>query len=59
MTEKHKMLRTYELRLKPTARQKAALEGILALSCDLYNAALAERRGAWNIRSTTITSRRN
>jgi len=33
--------------LSPTVRQRAALETLLALQCELYNAALEERRGAW------------
>jgi putative transposase len=48
------MLRSYKLRLKPTAKQRASLEGVLALSCDLYNAALQERRDAWKIQRKTI-----
>jgi putative transposase len=48
------MYRSYSLRLRPTKRQQRALEGILALSCDLYNASLAERRDAWNIRREHI-----
>jgi putative transposase len=48
------MLRSYKLRLKPTAKQRASLEGILSLSCDLYNAALQERRDAWNVRRDNI-----
>lgn len=48
------MLRAYKLRLRPTSNQRAALEGILALSCNLYNAALQERRDAWKIRHENI-----
>jgi putative transposase len=48
------MLRSYKLRLRPTAKQRLTLEGILALSCDLYNAALQERRDAWNTRRENI-----
>jgi putative transposase len=33
--------------LKPTARQEHALVRLLAVQCELYNAALEERRGAW------------
>lgn len=49
------MLRSYKLRLKPTARQRSSLEGILALSCDLYNAALQERRDAWAVQRKSIS----
>jgi putative transposase len=33
--------------LSPTVRQQAVLAGLLGLQCELYNAALEERRGAW------------
>jgi putative transposase len=33
--------------VSPTVRQRAALEALLGLQCELYNAALEERRGAW------------
>jgi len=33
--------------LSPTVRQRAALEALLDVQCELYNAALEERRGAW------------
>jgi putative transposase len=33
--------------LQPTVRQRGALEGLLRGQCELYNAALEERRGAW------------
>jgi putative transposase len=39
--------RTFRYRLYPTVRQKAALEALLLQQCELYNAALEERRGAW------------
>jgi putative transposase len=34
--------------LNPTIRQRVALVGLLDLQCELYNAALEERRGAWH-----------
>jgi putative transposase len=34
--------------LSPTVRQGAVLAGLLGLQCELYNAALEERRGAWH-----------
>jgi len=43
------MLRTFELRLKPKAAQRSELAHILADSCETYNAALQERRDAWNL----------
>ena len=33
--------------VSPTVRQRAALVGLLGLQCELYNAALEDRRGAW------------
>jgi putative transposase len=33
--------------LNPTVRQRGALVGLLGLQCELYNAALEERRGTW------------
>jgi hypothetical protein len=38
------MMRTFQYRLRPNATQLAALEYILADSCETYNAALQERR---------------
>jgi len=39
--------RTFRFLLSPTVRQRAALENLVGLQCELYNAALEERRGAW------------
>jgi putative transposase len=39
--------RTYRFLLQPTDRQRAALGHLLGTQCELYNAALEERRGAW------------
>jgi putative transposase len=39
--------RSFRFKLSPTARQESALVGLLGLQCELYNAALEERRGAW------------
>jgi putative transposase len=39
--------RSFRFLLSPTVRQRAALAGLLGLQCELYNAALEERRGAW------------
>lgn len=41
------MYRTFQLRLKPTAKQRDLLGAILATSCDLFNASLQERRDAY------------
>lgn len=39
--------RSYRFLLQPTTRQRASLDGLLRRQCELYNAALEERRGAW------------
>jgi putative transposase len=39
--------RSFRYLLQPTVRQRAALERLLPLQCELYNAALEERRGMW------------
>jgi putative transposase len=39
--------RTYRYLLQPTVRQRGALEALLRHQCELYNAALEERRGVW------------
>ena len=39
--------RTYRYRLYPTAKQRRALEAQLAFACELYNAALEQRRDLW------------
>jgi putative transposase len=49
------MLRSFELRLKPKAAQRAAMAVILADSCETYNAALQERRDAWKLQQKHIT----
>jgi len=39
--------RTFRYLLQPTARQRVDLERLLGLQCELYNAALEARKGAW------------
>ena len=39
--------RTYRFRIYPTRRQRLALEAQLGFACDLYNAALEQRRYAF------------
>ena len=39
--------RSYRYLLQPTTQQRAALEVLLRRQCELYNAALEDRRGAW------------
>jgi putative transposase len=40
--------RSFRFLLSPTVRQRAGLDQLLGLQCELYNAALEERRGAWH-----------
>jgi putative transposase len=47
--------RAYRFRLRPTARQHAALGQCLASHRELYNAALEERRDAWRLRETSVS----
>jgi hypothetical protein len=44
---KHTLRRTYRYRLYPTRKQAIELEKQLGEACDLYNAALQQRREAW------------
>lgn len=48
------MNRSFQLRLLPTAKQRSALEYILADSCETYNAALQERIEAWKLQRKSI-----
>jgi putative transposase len=41
-------MKTFKFRLYPTSTQAAALDWTLARCCELYNAALQERKEAWN-----------
>jgi transposase len=46
--------RAYKFRLRPTARQHVALGQCLASHRELYNAALQERRDAWQLRRASV-----
>ena len=48
------MLRTFKYRIYPNKTQEKILEETLFLCCDLYNAALQERREAWKMRHISI-----
>jgi len=50
------MRKSYVFRLYPTTPQQARLAAMLASHCELYNAALEERREAWVKRRITIKS---
>lgn len=46
---------TYKYRIYPTVAQTVFLEGQLREACELYNAALQERRDAWKVCRKRIT----
>jgi putative transposase len=47
--------RAYKLRAYPTRPQEGRAVRLLADHCDLYNAALAERREAWRLRHRSVS----
>jgi putative transposase len=47
--------RAYKLRVFPTRPQEGRAVRLLADHCDIYNAALQERREAWRMRNLSIT----
>ena len=48
------MIRTFRYPLRPTAAQEATLDAWRRQCCDLYNAALQERRDAWKKQRVSI-----
>lgn len=51
------MRRAYKFRAYPTGPQEGRAVRLLADHCDLYNAALAERREAWRMRKASVSYR--
>jgi putative transposase len=49
------MYRCTTVVLHPTAAQRAAMSELLAVQCELYNAALEERRGAWRVEHRRVS----
>jgi putative transposase len=47
--------RTFKYKLQLTAEQEATVAFVLRRCCELYNAALQERREAWRMRGVSIT----
>ena len=47
--------KTYKYRLYPSKAQVTSLNDTLALCCELYNAALQERRDAWRINRHSVS----
>ena len=48
------MIKTYKFRIYPTRAQVTRLEATLDICCELYNAALQERRDAWRIKRESV-----
>jgi len=46
---------SFRFPLNPTVRQHAAIVGLLGTQCELYNAALEERRGAWRWEQRSVS----
>lgn len=49
------MKRAHKLRAYPTRPQEGRAVKLLADHCDLYNAALQERREAWRMRRVSVS----
>lgn len=49
------VIRTFSYPLRPTRAQEATLTAWIAQCCDLYNAALQERRDAWKKQRVSVT----
>lgn len=49
------MIKTFRYRIYPTKRQEQILNDQLAVCCELYNAALQERRDAWQRERKSIS----
>jgi putative transposase len=55
MADDVQIKRTYRYRIYPTVRLRLALEAQLGFACQLYNAALEQRRDAWRGRHRSVT----
>jgi putative transposase len=53
--EQQSVCKTYKYKLKPTAIQERLLERTLMLCCQVYNAAIGERREAWRMRGSSVS----
>jgi putative transposase len=47
--------RTFRYQLRPTVRQAAALDELRKIQCELYNAALEERRETWRWEKRSVS----
>jgi putative transposase len=50
-----KIVRTFKYRIYPTKRQAETLNAHLAICCELFNAAVRERRDAWKLEHKSIS----
>src|SRR3989442_6384133 len=55
MAARAQLNRTYRYRIYPTVRLQLALEAQLGFACQLYNAALEQRRYAWRGRHLSVS----
>jgi putative transposase len=55
MADDTRLRRTYRYRIYPTVRLRLALEAQLGFACQLYNAALEQRRYAWRSRDRSVS----
>jgi putative transposase len=53
--EQHKPRKTYQFRIYPTHKQRQMLEQWLGCCCEVYNAALDERRSAYRIADVSLS----
>jgi putative transposase len=51
----HEMNKTFQYRLYPTKKQRTTLNKWLALCCEVYNAALQERRDAYRLADVSLS----
>ena len=54
--EQQTVRKTYNYKLKPTPQQEQAMAFVARRCCELYNAALQERRDAWHKCGVSVTS---
>jgi putative transposase len=55
MADDTRLRRTYRYRIYPTVRHRFALDAQLGFACQLYNAALEQRRYAWRGRHRSVS----
>jgi putative transposase len=55
MPDRPRLRRTFRYRIYPTVRQRLAIEAQLGFACQIYNAALEQRRYAWRGRNRSVS----